>query len=713
MRTVQITQKRTATGHWPYGKAVPIACLLALLCLAGGAQPLIAEETAESPASARSALPVDAVKSYSRAFFDRFNPQTAQDLIDRLPGFTLDAGADDLRGFGGTAGNVLFDGERPSSKVGGVEDALRRTPADQVERIEVIRGSAGLSEAAGQAVVANIIRRRDRTAGSYEVELERAGDGIVYPSGELTAARRIGQWTTSTKANAFWERYPLEGPRLQSDADGNLISSQYEDRPSELAEAYLSSEAKRTLAGGTLTLTGRAGGSAFLPDTERLGYDGRLPGGMPDERFFIDFDSVLLEGELGVDWSRLLSSGWSAKLLSLSSIQNLEEEQDVTTERPVGDIVSGSNFDLSEDSFETIFRTALTRTTPGKLTPEFGGEVTYNRLESQLDLVTFIGDEVTAIDLPAANVTVEELRGEVFANLIWHVADSLSLEGGLAIEASEISVSGDATSTQTFDFVKPFATVIYDWRPGVQLRLGARRTVGQLDFSEFAASASAADDRFLGGNPSLGPDQTTRASFTVDLRSDARGALNVELFHEWRDDVIEQVELPSGAFGADNAGDGRVYGVTVNASLPLTRFVPGGLVEVEADVRDSTFSDPLTDRDRDLSDVESPTLLVEFRQDLTLHRVAWGFSYRADRDTTVFFADEESYETTGETYRLFVETTRYFGLRMNLALRNIGDRDFLRERRFFSPSRGGVFTGTETIDRERGMFATLTVTGQF
>ena len=68
---------------------------------------------------------------------------------------------------------------------------------------------------------------------------------------------------------------------------------------------------------------------------------------------------------------------------------------------------------------------------------------------------------------------------------------------------------------------------------------------------------------------------------------------------------------------------------------------------------------------------------------------------------------------TGETYRIFVETTRYFGMRMNFALRNIGGRAFERERNFFDPSRAGAFVGTELIDRERGMFATLTVTGQF
>ena len=677
---------------------------------------------APDPVPAVEAASAEAVQSYPRSFFDRFNPQTALDMIDRLPGFTLDAGDDDLRGFGGAAGNVLIDGERPSSKAGGVEDALRRIPADQVDRIDVIRGSAGLSEAAGQSVVANVIRKRGGTAGSWELELERPADGIVYPSGEVSVTRRFGAWDTSTKVNAFWERFPLVGTRIQTGPDGALVSSQLEDRPSVLTQAYISSEAERAAGGGTLTLNGRFGRSAFLPDTERLGFDGRLPGddpgdypgGRPDERFVIDFDSILIEGELGADWTRPLGDDWSIKLLSLSSFKDLDDEQIVATERPVGEIVSGSTFILLEDTFETVFRSTLSKKRgKGRLKPEFGGELAYNRLDSQLSLETRDGGDVSVIDLPAANVLVEELRGEAFANLIWRAAKKLTVETGLAVEASEITVSGDASNSQSFVFAKPSATLIYHARPGLQLRLGARRTVGQLDFSEFAASASAEDDRLLAGNPALGPDQTTRASFTVDLRSKTRGALNVEIFHEWRNDVIEQILLPSGAFGAANAGDGRVWGVTADATLMLSSIIPGGLIEVEADFRDSTFPDPLTGQNRAISDVESPTLVVEFRQDLTARKLAWGFSWRAAQKTRFFFGDEESFTRDGDQWRVFIETTRIKGVRTNLSFRNMGARNFFRERRFFEPSRAGAFAGTETVDRDRGLFATLTFTGQF
>lgn len=687
---------------------------LAIMACLTGMPALQAQESSENSTD-QAALVAgrETAQVYERNFFDQFTPQTARDMIDRLPGFTLDAG-DNLRGFGGAAGNVLIDGERPSSKVGGISEALGRIPANQVARIEVIRGSAGSGEAAGQAVVANVIRVKQGAAGSWEVKLERAADGILYPAGEVTIVRQVSDWKTSTRINALWERFPSEALRRQLDAGRNLTSSQSENRPTTLTDAFISSEAERPLGGGTLTLTGRFGRSAFFSKTDRIGFDNRLPDARPDNRLFIDFDSIFYEGEFGADWNKKLDSGWTLKLLSLSSFQDLDQQQTIDNAEPVNTINSNSLFTRARDQFETVLRGSLTSSGGSRFKPEFGGEFAYNRTDSKLALSsTDAAGDVTVINLPAANVLVEEVRGEVYSNVIWQAGGGFSMETGVAAELSQIKVSGDAESTQSFFFVKPFATAIYDVRKGLQLRLGLRRTVGQLDFNQFAASASAADDRLLAGNPEIGPDQTTRASFTVDLRSDKRGALNVEFFHEWRDDLIEQVELPSGAFGSANAGNGKIWGVTANTSVPLSPVIPGGLLEIEADFRDSSFDDPLSGTRRDVSDVASPTLLAEFRQDLPDKKLAWGVSYRAARESRFFFADELSFTRDGERWRAFIQSTHLKGWRTTLEIRNIGGRNDFRERTFFDPSRAAGVSGSEVIDRKRGAFVSLTLAGQF
>src|SRR5690242_3395293 len=62
-------------------------------------------------AGAQDAAPPAGVLVYDEAYFADARPNTAMDMINRLPGFAFDDG-DTARGFAGTAGNVLIDGQR-------------------------------------------------------------------------------------------------------------------------------------------------------------------------------------------------------------------------------------------------------------------------------------------------------------------------------------------------------------------------------------------------------------------------------------------------------------------------------------------------------------------------------------------------------------------------------------------------------------------------
>ncbi|MFL6689127.1 MAG: TonB-dependent receptor plug domain-containing protein [Alphaproteobacteria bacterium] len=98
------------------------------------------------------------VLTYPASFFEEARPNTAYDMIARLPGFVFNNG-NTARGFGGTAGNVLIDGQRPTSKTDDLQSVLTRMPAADVERIDLVRGGAPGIDMQGQAVVANVIRK--------------------------------------------------------------------------------------------------------------------------------------------------------------------------------------------------------------------------------------------------------------------------------------------------------------------------------------------------------------------------------------------------------------------------------------------------------------------------------------------------------------------------------------------------------------------------
>ena len=60
-----------------------------------------------APAAAQSG---DQVQVFPAEYFASSRPADAYDMVRKLPGFSLIEGDEDVRGFAGSRGNVLFDG---------------------------------------------------------------------------------------------------------------------------------------------------------------------------------------------------------------------------------------------------------------------------------------------------------------------------------------------------------------------------------------------------------------------------------------------------------------------------------------------------------------------------------------------------------------------------------------------------------------------------
>lgn len=160
-------------------------------------------------------------------------------------------------------------------------------------------------------------------------------------------------------------------------------------------------------------------------------------------------------------------------------------------------------------------------------------------------------------------------------------------------------------------------------------------------------------------------------------------------FLEWRSDVREQVILPSGMPGLANAGSARVWGIETEAALPLARFVKGGLLEVSADFRDAEFRDPITGAGRVVTGLTNPDIDIDFRQDLTEARVAWGVTSEPPARTTSLFANETVIDRRGRRLTAFAETTRFFGVKTRLQASNLFQTRFDGPARLRSPLRAG------------------------
>lgn len=130
--------------------------------------------------------------TYEADFFTPYNPVSARDMVEQVPGFQIDEGGG-VRGFGGAAGNILINGERPSTKDDDAAAILGRIPAAQVARIDLIRGETGGLSLRGQTVVANVILRDDdSTSTRWEARARTtAYTDTINPEASLS---RTGRW---------------------------------------------------------------------------------------------------------------------------------------------------------------------------------------------------------------------------------------------------------------------------------------------------------------------------------------------------------------------------------------------------------------------------------------------------------------------------------------------------------------------------------------
>lgn len=647
--------------------------------------------------------------TYPAAFFDQYTPQNAMDMIRRLPGFSFDRGSD-VRGFGGAAGNVLIDGSRPTSKAGGLRSALERIPAAQVERIEILRGGVSAGEAAGQSVVANVIRKSGGSSGTWKAQLRRQPvSNRVYPHLEATITSKLGAWDTSFDINTGTEGAYRTAEIVERDAAEALVDVADENFVTKDHWFIISGEGSRPLAGGKLTLNGRLDRWRGDKDTDRVGYLDRFQSGTNDTFWYLDETTDNLELEFGLTWNRTFANGWRWNVIGLVNTNNREYKSDTTDTNFLENTSTFDEYFQDKDKSELIGRTTYAKTT-GALKPEFGIEVAQNKLHN------FVEDFSEGILNPenGEDVHVKELRGEAFATMVYQAKPNLTLESGLTFEASRINVTGDAVQEQNFKFLKPRIAATYSFNDDVQLTLEAERTIGQLDLNNFGSSQQAEDDRVTAGNPNLQPDKTKKIGATIDWKFSERGSLKVEAFHEWRSDILEQIILPDGSEGLGNAGDARFWAVLTDLKLPLDFALPGGLLEVEHFYRRSSFRDPVLNGGNSLiSDYTPNWVRMNFRQDLPEHQFSWGITYWGSFHDTSFNVAETSLLEGNKRLRIFVETTRFFGVKTRFSVRDFNTGRFDRTRFFYDGDRSGALTGTEVSKRVRRPFFKIEISGTF
>jgi len=564
-----------------------------------------------SPAVSETAQP--GVLVYDAAFFADARPNTAFDMIRRVPGFIFDAGAS-ARGYAGTAGNVLVDGERPTTKTDSLDQILLRIPASDVDHVELIRGGAPGIDMQGQTVVVNIVRKKnDSTQIVATAEDTIFEDGHMAPYASLEFTRHSGPrlYEGSVSIVNNWDDSTGIGRHDVFDADGNLVEHDIA-RSHGLGVGVAAKGAATTpLFGGEFKANMTLQDSPFI---SRLTYDSPLL-----HQLFID-RSRNNTAELGLHWKEANGTTEIETLV----LQRLGRATDKSI---ADDTVTLQDFRSASTSGETIARGTLRYLPFSGLTFEGGGEAVYNFLDGQ----TSFSINGVPVELPSANARVEEQRGEIFGQGTWKLSDDWVLEAGVRFEASRISESGDTKLSREFFYPKPRAVLTWSPDRETQIRFRYERAVGQLDFNNFIASSDLASTGVTAGNANLRPDQRTQYELSAERHFWDKGAVVVTLLHEQIKDAVDFVPVttPTSVFDAPgNIGSGTNDEINVAVTLPLDRIgLTNGLLRSVSNWRFSDVRDPTTGVRRVISSERPQDISVRLSQDINSLKSTWGLLY--------------------------------------------------------------------------------------
>ena len=625
-----------------------------------------------------------ATVSYDAAFFVEYAPVTLIDMLQRVPGVQEilnrnrqqrnsggGASSRGSRGFGSGGDQILIDGKRLAGKSNNIDDTLGRISAEQVERIELIRGASSALDVQSQGLVVNIILKEGASNSSTFVQLksEVKGDNdpgfeaLISHSGAISSL----DYTLSaarTNNNSFFTRDEQFFDAAGIKANDRLIDS----NRSEKGYRFNGNVDYSFESGPVLRLNGQYEGETEFRDDAR-----DQTGNDPDFIRWVN-DDESKNWELGGDFSAKL--GFLGNFKTLFVVNRREEDENAIRYRDTNTTpFIYTEDDENEIRKEQIIRAGLTNSLTSKQTLEFGAEAAINTFNKTFESI----NRDTAADpfelVTRDRVEITENRYEIFANHTYNFSSKVVLQSSLITEISNIVAENlfpdgsllDRRDT-SFTYFKPRANLRYDVTDRDQLRVTVEKKVSQLEFQNFVTRYDQRIEQFQFGNTQIRPEQVWELLVGYEHRfPNDGGSFEVEGFYRDFTDKIERIDFtqyfdfdfnpldnfnefaaisPDAALRdfVDDAGEGFVsksgnvdkatsYGANVKGSIRFGFIgVPNAVLSANYTFEKTDIADQFRFIDRRFNRNSLHRVSVDFRHDITEIGLAYGARARFTSD---------------------------------------------------------------------------------
>lgn len=671
--------------------------------------------------------------TYSAEYFLEWNPVTVADMIDRIPGITvaLETGQSSRfqndRGLGSNE-NILINGQRLSGKDNDAREQLSRIAFDQVERIEIIRGtSTDLVGVRNEGQIINVV-----TSTLNELSVTVTSSMTRYQDGNNEAGAGIffngsyGDFDYRVSLESRPQYEVLDSVEESVNGTGDFSPNdirkfrQITDQTNQIFNSNLSYgfSPKQTL---TLNLLYQDSDPPRDLQRTVLDYDFQPPAVRRERELY---DATRDNWEIGLDYNIGFEDGGQLQIIAINNEQN----NNLLRDRFLINASDESTKDLSllnntVDS-EEIIRGVYTRPIATGHNLEFGLERSQTTLETELNLqrLSPVTSQLFTVPLPNANSAIEETRYEGFVVHHWQLNPRMKLESTLTYEVSEIAQTGDIEKSRDFDFVRPKIDYRFDITPNLQFQFSIEKFVAQLRFNDFAANTDPRDEErdTVAGNPELRQQQSWRYSTNLEYRFlESRGVFSFRAWYWDVEDAIGRIDAtrPNSPLvsAAGNIGDGEVKAMQINASFRVTQNL---LISGTSMMRASEVIDPFTQQERRLVPNDRGFQTIAIRHNLPQWNLNYGVDYfdAPQGNRPLFDINRIDHIDNREDLSFFVERNSITSLNLlaRFEIRNSLDRGMCSDRfRFDDVISIGNIVEVERRCNERGSQYVFQLRGTF
>jgi outer membrane receptor for ferrienterochelin and colicins len=660
--------------------------------------------------------PLQSTITYPASYFSHYDPVTALDMLNRIPGIdsVLNGGGGGGRGLGAGSSPILIDGKRVAGKSNSGADVLGRIAAKQIDHVEIIRGSSADLDVRTAGPIINIVMKEGAARSSVSAEVNATGyGGAINPGGSISVGGQNGElnYLASLKAKPYYELQTLT--EVSTFGDGSTKDIMVQTRTREQMDYELAGNFGYSFSASDLLQFNTFFRENSNPHEVERSRTELNSSQIRRERE--DRESDRNKWEIGGNYQHSYANG---DRFNLTFVVNESTDDWFYDRFAVESGAESKTLYMGEDkrNRERILRSSFNLGLTDAQDIEVGVEGAQTILDKSFRLGLAKAGASSADFgglVPSSDVasTVEEIRIEPFLIHNWQLSSDATLESTLVAEFSEISQDGTSNGSpvrkaREFEFLKPKLDYRYDLTSSTQLRATLERYVSQLSFSSFTASSNGDLDKNVNaGNPDLEQQKSWRYEFNVEHRlADDAGVLNTRVFYHDIEDVIDRVDVsasPSVLVSAPgNIGDGQRYGLELDASVRLGALdLPDALMTVGARVQDSEVIDPFLNEPRRLKEHGRGKFSLGFRHDLP----AWNVNYGADYTYFIQGGEREvDIEDMQERFRpedtsLYVEKVAFRGVTFRLESSNLLASDSCYERtRFTGAISAGIVDEVES-----------------